>query len=270
MSVDLTYADSPESFYVQLDDKHFAPTEATSSPWDLSSQHGGPPAALLAECIDTTCGDDGLRLARLTVDFLGPIPRREFKVSVEVVRPGKRIRQSQATITVDGRVVVRASAWHIATDSAASEVVPPAPAYDVPTLPAAQPQRYFDGMQRWGHGEAIEWRFVVGGLHLRGPAKVWTRLRVPLLPEQPLTGLTRAVMVADSTNGLSNELPLHDWLFIPPTLTVTLLRHPVGEWVYVDAHTSFANDGIGLAESTLADETGFLGSAAQPLLISPR
>lgn len=257
----------PEAFYLPAGEHRYEPTYATMSPWDADSQHGGPPAALLATCIDELAGGPGLRVARVTVDFLRPIPRRECTVEVAITRPGSRVRKSEATMSVAGEVVVHASAWHIATGE-------PPPALGVhdevaPPLPDEQPQVYFATLGRWGYGEAIEWRFVAGGYDSPGPAKVWTRLRIPLIAGQELTGLQHALAVADSANGLSFELPLHTWLFIPPTITVTLLRHPVGEWVYMDARTTLANDGVGLARADLADRQGAVGNATQPLLVAP-
>ncbi|HEX5195377.1 MAG TPA: acyl-CoA thioesterase domain-containing protein [Solirubrobacteraceae bacterium] len=71
-----------DAFYLPLGDNRYEPTRATESPWDRDAQHGGPPAALLAHLIDATVGD-GLRLARLSIDFLGAIPRRELAVTVQ-------------------------------------------------------------------------------------------------------------------------------------------------------------------------------------------
>lgn len=259
--------DLPEAFFLPLGEGHYEPTYATMSPWGAGSQHGGPPSALLATCMDHVAGGPGLRLARITVDFLRPIPRKECAVEVSIARPGGRVRKSEATMSVGGQVVVHASAWHIATGGE-----PPAlGVHDqvVEPLPVEQPQVYFAGLGRWGYGEAIEWRFASGGYDQLGPAKVWTRMRIPLIAGRELTGLQHALTVADSANGLSNVLPLGEWLFIPPTMTLTLLRHPAGEWVYLDAQTTLANDGVGIARADLADDDGIVGTAMQPLLVAP-
>lgn len=169
-------------------------------------------------------------------------------------------------MTVDDRVVSSASAWHIATGPK-----PPALGvhdFQAPPLPDEQPQSYFAGMSDWGHGQSIEWRFTHGGYAETGPAGVWTRLRQPLVAGRELTGLERAIVVADSANGLSNELPIGEWLFIPPTMTFTALRAPVGEWVYVDARSTMAGDGIGLSSALIGDAEGLCATVAQPLLVT--
>ena len=75
-----------EAFYLPLGEGRFAPTKATESPWDSAAQHGGPPSALLAHLAGAGA-DPGQRTARVSVDFLGAIPRRELTVEVSPVRP---------------------------------------------------------------------------------------------------------------------------------------------------------------------------------------
>jgi hypothetical protein len=50
-------------------------------------------------------------------------------------------------------------------------------------------------------------------------------VRIPLVAGQPLTGLQRVLLAADSANGVSGRLPFAEWLFLPTALTVTLQRH---------------------------------------------
>ena len=258
---------APEAFYYELGEGRFEPTRATESPWDQTAQHGGPPAALLAHLIDATVEGE-LRLARLSIDFLGAIPRAPVTVTVESVKPGRRVWLSQARMSVDDREVVVARTWHIATG--------PRPPIDdehtePPTLPATPaPQRAFFGLTDWGYGDAIEWRFTEGGFDTPGRAGVWTHVRPALIAGEPITPLARTLIVADSANGLSSTLPIADWWSIPPGMTTTLMRPPVGEWVHLNSHTRLADDGIGLAHADLHDERGFLGEVAQPLLIQQR
>lgn len=259
------------SFYLPVGTNRYLPTEATTSPWDPEMQHGGPPAALLGTVLeDLVRGETpNLRLARIAVDFHGPIPRREGEVSTSVPRPGRRTQLVEAALRVDGRLVVTARAWFITTGSGPNGAAP-ADGAAPPPLPGPQPQRYFPGLTEWGYGEAIEWRFVTGGYHVPGPAQVWTRVRVPLLPDRPLTGSQRVLLVVDSANGVSAALPLGEWLFIPPALTVTLTRHPESEWTYLAARSDYGPDGIGLTHCELADAAGPVGTAGQPLLVAPR
>ncbi|WP_030438552.1 thioesterase family protein [Actinoplanes subtropicus] len=247
------------SFYQPLGDDHYAPTEFTESPWDSAMQHGGPPAALLGRLLRL----DGLRLARITVDFLGPIPRREFRVEVSPLKPGRLTALNEARMVVDGRVAVTARAWHIAPG-------PQPPVVSEPALPPPLPERedVFDGS--WGYGRATEWRITRGSLNGFGETHAWTRVRIPLIDGAPIDGQDRALIVADSANGLSAELPWDKWLSIPPTLTATMLRETGDEWVHMACRTTLSDDGLGLAEATLSDSGGKIGQVAQPLLVRAR
>jgi hypothetical protein len=224
-------------------------------------QHGGPPAALLGRLLRV----DGLRLARISVDFLGPIPRREFRVEVATIKPGRLTTLNEARMIVDGKVAVTARAWHLAPG-------PPAPA-DTPTslaAPLPQVERSFEGLEDWGYGQAIEWRPTHGDLGEPGETHVWSRVRMPLIDGEELDGQDRVLIVADSANGLSAVLPMDKWLSIPPTMTTTLLRPAAGEWVHLACRTALTDDGLGLATATLHDLSGELGAVAQPLLVRSR
>src|ERR1700731_1008222 len=108
-------SEEPEAYYLPCGNRRYEPTRATESPWDRAAQHGGPPAALLAHAIDQTI-EGPMRIGRLSVDFLGPIPLREVVVKVTPIKPGRRVQLTEALMSVDGRVVVTARAWHIVTD----------------------------------------------------------------------------------------------------------------------------------------------------------
>jgi hypothetical protein len=93
---------------------------------------------------------------------------------------------------------------------------------------------------------------------------------VPLVPDEEPTGLQRVLAVADSGNGVSAALPFDRWLFINPELTVHVRREPRGEWICLDAATTIAEGGAGLARSTLSDDDGVVAHGAQSLLVAPR
>lgn len=257
-----------QAYYLPHGDGRYEPTRATESPWDRKAQHGGPPAALLAHAIDQTVKAP-MRIGRISLDFLGPIPLREVVVEVSPVKPGRRVRLSEARMSVDGRLAVTARAWHIATGDS-----PPAPEEDrivpppVPSRPTSE--QFYPGLDDWGYGRSIEWRFTRGGFDTLGAADVWTRVRLPLIDGVALTAQDRVLIAADSANGLSLSLPLENWFSIPPSMTATLLRPPVGGWVHLACRTHLADDGIGLAHGDMFDAMGLVGEVAQPLLVRRR
>src|ERR1700722_16788385 len=132
--------ETPAAYYLPRGNGRYEPTRATQSPWDRAAQHGGPPAALLAHVIDQSV-EGPLRIGRISVDMLGPIPLRDAVVEVSVIKPGRRVQLTEARMIVDGRVAVTARAWHIATGdrppiTGDGQIVPPT----VP--PRAAPQRF--------------------------------------------------------------------------------------------------------------------------------
>ncbi|WP_445256370.1 thioesterase family protein [Nocardioides aurantiacus] len=263
--------DELHAYYTQVDEHEFDSTPATASPWDESLQHGGPPAALLAREIERTpSGAPGMGIARITVDMLGGIPQGRMRTASRVVRPGRRVELVEATLTVGDRVAVSATAWRIATSPDATREQA-TPAGELPPLPEEQPQEFFPGTSpEWGYGRSIDWRFVEGGYAAPGPAALWSRVRIPLVAGEETSPVSRLLVVADSANGLSGELPLAEWLFIPPTLSVTVLREPAEEWLFLDARSTIGPHGRGLAQATLADRQGLVATVAQPLLVAPR
>lgn len=258
----------PEAYYLPRGDGVFDATRATESPWDPAAQHGGPPSALLAHVMDSVDPRPDLRLGRITVEFLGVLPRGRVEVQARVARPGRRIRMLEAVMRAGGREIALARAWQIATRP---EPDVPAPAGDPATpVPDVPPHEFFAELGPWGYGRSIEWRLADGVRLGHGDAKVWTRVRLPLVAGEPLRDADRAVVVADSVNGVGAALPVDTWLFVPPAMTLTLHRHPHGEWVALDARTMLAADGVGSTLGVLSDQTGELGTVTQPLLVTPR
>ncbi len=254
------------AFYLPTGADRYHATRHSEGPWDPRYQHGGPPTALLAAAIERQAGDDGLRIVRMTVEFLRPVPLAELTVRVATVRPGRRVQLVEAELLHGDAVVVAARAWRLATTDEEQPTpttsTPPPP---VPPEDADPPPRIWD---TFGYGRALEWRPTAGNPGGGGPAAVWTRMRVPLVAGWEVTGLDRLLVLADSTNGVSLELPLTEWLSMPTALTVTILRPPAGHWVHLDARTHLAGDGVGLSHGQLSDAGGLLAMATQPLHIA--
>jgi hypothetical protein len=265
--------EAPEAYFLPGPDGAFTPTIATESPWDASAQHGGPPCALFGHVIRQNHPDGGFRLARLTVEFLGAVPRSDIRVETKIIRDGRRIRLIEATMAgPSGKPAALARAWQIAVSEdalAGADRKPPRPE-DVPPLPAEQEHFHFGGRKNWGYGEAAEWRRIHGSFRDTGYAQVWTRLRIPLIAGQKeIDPLDRVLVVADSANGVSAALDPGKWLFIPPAVTITLHRYPVGDWVLLAARSDLADDGLGSTSGLISDQSGLLGTVTQPLLVAP-
>jgi hypothetical protein len=257
-----------EAFYVPQKDGTFVPTAATVGPWDPGLQHGGPPAALLGKVLESIGDRNDMRVAHFSLDFLGTLAVRPMTIAAEIVRPGKRVELATATAVVDGRPALRATAWRVAISPDRSPRVgidePP------PKLPETADTQLFEGNDSFGYGKSIEWRFASGGFRARGPATVWSRMRIPLIAGEESSPLVRALAMVDSANGISWEIDFRTHSFVPVNLTVAITRPAEGEWVGMHAVTALAGDGVGTTRARLFDAKGVVGEALQALFVAPR
>lgn len=257
----------PDAFYLPAGENRFRPTEHTSGPWSADAQHFGPPSALLTRAMERLSGQRAAMLARVTVEILGPAPLTELTVDARVERPGRSVELLTAEMRAAERIVARGSAWRLATSD--STHVAAGAAAPLPTVDEADEATWPAGW-RSGYLTAMEWRTAAGSVDEPGPATVWVRQRVPLVPDEEPSGTQRLLAVADSGNGASSRLDPERWWFINSELTVHTHRVPGGEWIGLDADTVIGSDGVGTASSTLHDVHGPVGNGAQALLVRRR
>ncbi len=254
-----------DGFYVRRDEHRVASTPHTRGPWDPGAQHGGPPAALLGSACESAMR---LPVARLTLEILRPIPIAELTLDVQLRRPGRSIELVEGELADDDGPVMLARAWGIREADLAADVAVQDPAPALPDVAEAVDEPLWEGWEDGGWGRAMDIRFVSGTSFERdGPARAWFRPRVPLVADEPLTPLQRVLLAADAGNGISSAIDIRRWVFINTELTVHLHRHPAGEWVGLDATSSYERTGVGLAASVLHDEHGPIGRGAQALFV---
>jgi hypothetical protein len=246
----------------------FVPSASARGPWSPRHQHGGPPAALLARAFAREAGPER-QVARLTFDFLRPVPLAPLTVVTRVVREGgKAMRLAGSVLAEDGVAVIEATC--LALRGEADRVAVPAETPTAPPPPAASAPfelPFMSGEQ--GYHRAVEWR-LARGTWGRGPAAAWLRLRVPLVAESATSALESLVAVADSASGVAVVVDPAQATFVNGDLTVALHRMPVGEWTCLDAATVGERHGIGLTRARLWDMAGPIGRSLQTLLLEPR
>ena len=258
------------AFYERLGADVYRPTRAAVGPWDPQLLHGGPPIALLAHALHAFGGAQAgdWAISRLSVEFLGPVALAPCRIEVNRLRPGRRIELLEARLSVDGRDALLARAWRVLREDGCAPAV--ADAFVPPALPQAQAPRHFAGVGPFPYAEALEWRFVHGGFDSLGPATLWTRPRIPLLLGEPTRGLERLLIMLDSANGVSAELPLREWTFVPIDLQLSLYREPGGEWIGMDARSVIDPGGVGCAHTTVFDASGACGRSLHTLFVRRR
>ncbi len=256
------------AFYRSCRDGSYAAQGTSAGPWGGESQHGGPPAALLARAVERLDPDGDRVVGRFTLDLLGPVPVGRFAVTASVVRPGRSVELREATLhDLDAdRPVARAAAWcfpaHQAGPAAKLRPLAHVPADGLP----------HDRPMSWSGGylDAVEWRWVTGSVEEPGPGVVWMRPRVPLVDDEPMSAVQRLMCCVDSASGVSAALDPGAWTFLNTELTVHVLRPPVGPWVCLDAHATLGPGSVGLATSHVYDAQGLVARSAQALLVAPR
>jgi hypothetical protein len=259
----------PSAFYETVGEEIHA-TELTRGPWDPGAQHAGPPAALLGRELERLPEADRFQLGRITYEILHSVPIAPVAVEARVLRPGKRVQLVEAELSVEGRVLMRATAWRLRI----SPVELPAEALAPPQPPPAPEQGsargFFPTAQEHGYHTGMEASFLAGDFMEIGPAQVWLRMRRPLVDDEPPTPLQRVLIAADVGNGVSSALDFRRYLFVNVELTVHLERLPRDEWVFLDAVTRPQPSGVGLTESVLGDRDGRIGRAQQTLFVAAR
>jgi acyl-Coa thioesterase superfamily protein/acyl-CoA thioesterase superfamily protein len=260
-----------DSIFV-LDGDTILPTDLARGPWTPDAQHGGAPAALLARAVERFDGGEAMIVVRVTVDLMRPVPVAPLRIATRLARPGKKVQLVEPSLVVvaTGTEVARAIGLRLRRarvplpEGAAPHGIPPPPTTGVVSRPPWASAIEYEGF----HSGGTELRFVRGSFAEPGAATAWIRLRVPLVAGEETSPLSRVATAADFGNGISWVLSRRDgYRFINPDLTIYLHRHPVGEWVGLEATTSPETLGVGMAESRLYDECGPLGRSVQSLLI---
>ena len=255
--------DLPDAVF-HADGDRFVPTDLARGPWDPNAQHGGAPGALLARAVERF-EPSATQVARLTIELLRPVPLAPLRVEAHMLRPGKKVQLVGAALYAGDTEVVRASAWRIRT---ADIPYPPAP--DDRLLPGPDaPAETFSSLDYVSFGAAMEFVTATGSPE-PGPAGVWFRLRRPVVAGEATSPLMRVAAAADFGNGISAVASFDEHVFINPDLTIALHRHPVGEWIGVDAVTWPSDAGVGMAEAALYDTDGRIGRSVQTLLLDRR
>ena len=251
--------------------RRFVPTAHARGPWDAGALHGGAPAALLARAVERFEPAEDLAVARLSYEFLRPVPLAPLELELAMLRPGRRVQLVGAGLRAGGVEVCRLTALRVARVPDDPELAAGPEPLEV-AGPAALRRTPFvldAGTGPSFAGTAIEMRFA-RGRPAAGPVAVWMRLLRPIVDAEPPTPLMRVAAASDFGNGVSAELEFARTTFVNPDLVIHLRRLPAGDWVLLDARTEIEPGAGALAVSALHDERGPLGVAAQSLLVRRR
>lgn len=257
-----------DSYYVPVPgtQDEFRPTTYCGGSWTPDLQHGAPPMSLLVRSLRRlwdASGDDR-QAARISFDFLGPIPMDKVRVRATLVRPGKRIELSQAVMEApagDGwRPVMVARAWRLPlVDTAEISRLP-----DTSRVSAPDPKRGIDMAAIWpgGYVQSVE---VVQDSQFDS---VWVRPTVALVEGERIQPLERVFAVADFSNAFGDAAARESWTFMNVELTAHLLDVPHGEWFNLDATSFVGRAGSGVTSTVLSGPAGPALLLSQELMLT--
>ncbi len=242
---------------------------SAAGPWDPSLQHGAAPTALIAWAAERLETDLPMRIMRLTVDLLRPVPVAPLEIRTEVMRQGRKIHVASICLLAHGVEVVRANVLKVRI----SHTPLPQDLREIALgVPGPELSHELSGEQRIKAAflEGVSARLATGPERRLGPAALWFRANQPIVEGERISPAMRAAIAADFCNGVSSPLDARQWTFINGDVTLSLARVPAGEWILVNAETWLGLDGTGVALARLGDESGYFGRAAQSLIIERR
>lgn len=252
------------SYYRQLDHGGFTPTGHVQGAWVAHEQHMAPVGGLIIHALEHHEPREDLQLSKITFEILGQIPLGETTVDVEVVRPGRTIELMAATLSVEGRPVVRATAWRLMrVDTTAVEGGYPAPLPDPETVPV------WDGAKLWGGGYISSLEIRLMPESRPGHGRAWIKTPYNLVAGHPSSPTAEFCKLIDTANGIATRVNPREWMFPNTDLSIHLFRNPAGPWVGFDTTVVFGPSGTGLTSSTLFDVNGAVGRAEQILTVRP-
>lgn len=274
-------ADAGDAIF-QRDGDLFVPTPYAASPWTTGALHGGPPAGLLARCIEAHVGDPEMQLARLTVDLFRAVPNQPLSVNVESVRAGRRIHVVQASILAEGQEVTRATAALLRRSDApvGGLAYPPPPGPDGLAVNSGlgRPRREGEPEQETPRLPGFHTTIEVAWASERfSPTPTaWMRIPMPFIAGEETSPATRAAALSDFGNALANQVgssegkPMSSLAYINSDITLYMDRNPRGEWLCLQADFRDEVEGVGHVESAWFDREGRYARGVQARLANPR
>jgi hypothetical protein len=148
-------------------------------PWDPKMQHGSAPSALIVAVAEAVPTATPMRVARLTVDLMRPIPVAPLDIRTEVLREGRKIQLCNIDLIADGKLAVRGTVLKIRRES---HQLPETVVHEPVTLPPPDAGHLAKGKITENPFMAcLKMSVVMGGFNQPGPGAIWFRLERPIV-----------------------------------------------------------------------------------------
>ncbi|GAA1159073.1 acyl-CoA thioesterase domain-containing protein [Nocardioides aquiterrae] len=257
------------SFFTR-DGDDLVPAPLACSMWSDDQMHGVALSGALAWAAEgalVRAGRTDLRPVRWAVDLFKPARMVPCTLTTEIEREGRRICLVDVILSQDGERVARGTATFLKpSETTEGEVwaptdrpVPPPldvvpPAGDEPRAPYVK--------------SSVDWsqNFLE---HQNADRKASWSTSVPIVPDQPLTGLQAAAASADGTSMVTNW-GSNGVEYINTDITLTLAREPEGIEIGLLATDRVEHDGIAVGTAAMFDRRGPLGTVMVAALANAR
>jgi len=260
-------SDDGNKAFFRLDDGWFIGNDSSRGPWAADACHAGAVTGVIARALEQVVPEK--QLTRLTVSFGRPVPTAGFCVDTDIERNGRSVTTANATLRdQDNRICAAATSVHIVRNSHTA-------------LPSASVPHPSFAEARSGHfpitnalhdlpffGNSIEVAYPPEETTEPGPTTLWMRT-LPILENEKPSPFQTLCPIADCGNGISRNADSSQAIFVNADLTVVAYRLPESDWLASQAISFWQPSGIGVAQATLFDKVGSLGTALQTLTIRP-
>ena len=238
--------------FIPSGEDRFQPTRFAQSHWGQDHLNGPALVGLAARALESAFGLPEFQPARLTVDLFKAARGVATTTKVELIREGRRVRNSECELVQDGVTVAHATLvqYRRSTAPNGEEWVGPTQ-FDRPEE-VDESRRIYIGSDGRGWTDAI-------ADHQNTARKRFLNRTISVVVGQQNTPFVRAVMAAEGTSLVTN-LGTAGVGYINGDLTVALARLPRDEWVGVQADAHWTDDGIAVGASTLFDGFGPIGT----------
>ncbi len=253
-----------KAFFRKADD-YFCGNDTARGPWHADACHAGPVTGVIARAFEELVVDK--QLMRLSVELLRPVPMDGFKVNTDIRKQGRAVTSATAEVLDrQGKLIAVASSLHM-VEQALGEL-PTAP-FTVPSLVDAKPGPFpvnetHHGLPSFGSG--IEIKYPPGEDNLPGPTSLWMKTIAIVEGEEP-SAFQRLCPLSDCGNGISRNQEIVETSCVNPDITIVMHRASGSDWLGSQAQSFWQPTGLGLAQATLFDEQGPIGSVMQTLLL---
>lgn len=247
--------------FVRQEQGDYLPTKYAQSHWGADHLNGPAVVGLAARVLESEYGDPDFLAARLTVDLFRAARGLSTSVKTNLVRDGRRVRNSECELVQDGVTVARATLVQYRRAQAprgdewsrAADFTPPA--------------EFDPSTSIYLGSDGTGWTTAIVDHQNAARKRTLSRL-VDVVDGDPNTPFVRAVMAAEGTSLVTN-LGTAGVGYINGDLTVALSRLPLDEWIGVEADAHWVAEGISVGTATLFDSAGAFGTGMVTAVSNP-